>query len=147
MLTRATRLRGVLAAGYFAVAYLVLFFYTAGSLFCSRPGEAGHAIITARLAVACTLLDSVASLCGVALCKRLNSAFGMAAVCVIVGAALVSAPFWIYRGYGVFLFEHTFADVSCFFTEGYGMMFPVIVAPLLAVATFAREWIFVRATK
>ena len=38
-----------------------------------------------------------------------------------------------------FMFEDTFADVSCFFTEGYGMMFPIIEAPLLALATICAQ--------
>jgi hypothetical protein len=34
--------------------------------------------------------------------------------------------------------------VSCFFSEGYGMAFPFMVAPALAFATLAREWIIRR---
>ena len=36
----------------------------------------------------------------------------------VTGAGLASIPFWIYRGYGHFLFEGTPADISCFFAEG-----------------------------
>ncbi|MGO9084957.1 MAG: hypothetical protein ACLQBK_07000 [Candidatus Sulfotelmatobacter sp.] len=59
---------------------------------------------------------------------------------LIAGLGLASIPPWIYRGYGHFLFENTRADVSCFFTEGNGMMFPFVVAPVLALATLIREW-------
>jgi hypothetical protein len=32
-------------------------------------------------------------------------------------------------------------DCSCFFTEGYGMMFPLTWAPILVIATILRELI------
>jgi hypothetical protein len=56
-------------------------------------------------------------------------------------------PFWIYRGFGVFLFANTWADVSCFFTEGYGMAFLIIEAPLLTAATLLRELFVLRAQR
>jgi hypothetical protein len=59
---------------------------------------------------------------------------------MIAAAGFASIPFWIYRGHGVFLFENTWADVSCFFTEGRGMAFPFVVAPALSIATLVREW-------
>lgn len=54
-----------------------------------------------------------------------------------------SIPFWIYDS-GMFLFEGTLLDISCFFTEGYGMVFPLVVAPALALATLAGELIILR---
>jgi hypothetical protein len=60
---------------------------------------------------------------------------------VIAFVGFASIPFWIYRGYGKFLFERTWVDVSCFFTEGSGIAFPFVVAPALAVATTIREWL------
>lgn len=64
-----------------------------------------------------------------------------------VGLVVARLPFLIYRGYGHFRFEGTWADVSCFFTEGYGLMFPIVVAPLLALATFAQKLAFLKFTK
>jgi hypothetical protein len=58
---------------------------------------------------------------------------------------LASIPFWIYDR-GSFMFEGTWADVSCFFTEGYGMMFPFFVAPALAVATLLGELVILKAS-
>jgi hypothetical protein len=49
-----------------------------------------------------------------------------------------SLPFWNYD------FEGTWADVSCFFTEGYGMAFPFFVAPLLALVTLVGELVILR---
>jgi hypothetical protein len=63
---------------------------------------------------------------------------------LIVGFGVGYLPFWIYKGYGHFRFEGTWADVSCFFTEGYGMAFPFVVAPLLAIVSLVREFVVLR---
>lgn len=128
---------------YFLVAYLTLFLFTADSYFCSRPGEVGHAVVTARLALACTAWDFLAGAVGVWVFRIIRKRANWPAVApltsaLMTGAGLASMPVWLYRGYGNFLFENTWADVSCFFTEGYGMMFPFVVAPVLAIATFGR---------
>jgi hypothetical protein len=128
---------------YFMVAYGILFLYTADSPFCSRPGDAGHAVITVRLALACTVWDFVAGLCGLEAFRVIRKKADLPAIAplvsaVITASGLASIPLWLYRGYGRFLFENTWADVSCFFTEGYGFMFPFVVAPVLAVASFGR---------
>ena len=65
---------------------------------------------------------------------------------VLVLVAFASIPFWIYDS-GRFMFEGTWADVSCFFTEGFGMMFPVMVAPALALATLAGELVILKANR
>ena len=59
----------------------------------------------------------------------------------------ISVPDWISPGYGHFRFEDTFADVSCFFTEGFGIAFPIIVAPPLAALTFLCEYLAHRITQ
>ena len=58
-----------------------------------------------------------------------------------------SIPFWIYPGArpATFLFQGTWADVSCFFAEGYGMMFPLFVAPVVAIAILAGEFVILTA--
>jgi len=53
--------------------------------------------------------------------------------------------FWIYRGYGHFLLEGTWADVSCFFAEGAGMAFPFVVAPVLGLLTLLHGIAWLRA--
>jgi hypothetical protein len=130
---------------YFVVAYATLSLYVAGSSFCSpsRTGQS-RAVVTAKLAFACTLWDIVASLCGVLVLRMLRRKLAWPAVVattLVAGCGFASVPFWIYRGYGGFLLENTWADVSCFFTEGYGAMFPFIVVPVLVLATLIREWI------
>ena len=63
---------------------------------------------------------------------------------VIAGVGFVSIPFWMYRGNGIFLLDHTWADVSCFFAEGSGVAFPFVVAPMLIAATVLEEWLISR---
>jgi hypothetical protein len=147
MTAREKRIRAAVTVGYFAVCFVVLFYYTKGSSFCERPGESGHFSQTLHLTTACTLWEVLVSICG-ALAARKLALDGLAPFVstALALAGLASIPFWIYDS-GTFLLEGTWADVSCFFTEGYGMMFPFIVAPGLAVATLAGELIILRANK
>lgn len=62
---------------------------------------------------------------------------------VLALAGFASIPFWIYER-GRFMFEGTWADVSSFFTEGFGMMFPLVVTPALALATLAGEFVILK---
>ena len=130
---------------YFAVAYTTLSVYVSGSSFCAvlRTGQT-RAAVTAKLAFVLTLWNIIATLVGAltrrTLCKQLVWPSAVVST-LIAGFGFTSIPFWIYRGYGKFLFENTWADVSCFFTEGYGVMFPFLVAPALALATLIQEWL------
>lgn len=129
---------------YFCFAYGVLFLYVSDNYFCSsaRTGQA-RGLVTAKLALACTIWNVVASVCGITL-RKYSRWWGAIAATLIAGLGFASIPFWIYRGHGRFLFANTWADVSCFFTEGYGEMFPIVIAPLLAAATLLREWLVLR---
>ena len=140
-MSRRVRLRLVTEVLYLAVAYAVLFFY-ADNYFCSAARGQSRPIVSAKLALACTTWDVFASLCGtLAFVIQGKSARWIPVIVatVIVGVGLASMPFWINRGYGRFLFENTWADVSCFFTEGNGLAFPFVVAPALMATTLIRE--------
>jgi hypothetical protein len=129
-------LSGVL---YFAVAYAILYSY-ADNYFCSPARGQPRAVVAAKLALACTVWDALAG----AISVFLNQQPRWLRACVsalIAGLGFASIPFWIYRGYGHFMFEHTWADVSCVFAEGYGMVFPLTAAPVLAVVSVTREWL------
>ena len=144
MSTQEKKARSVVAIGYFVTCFALLFYYTNGSPFCSRPGESGHLAQTLRLAIVCTVWEVLVSTCGALLAKQ----FDVRGVAPVVATALAligfaSIPFWIYDT-GRFMSEGTWADVSCFFTEGYSMMFPLVVAPILAIATLAGELIILR---
>jgi hypothetical protein len=66
---------------------------------------------------------------------------------ILAFAGFASLPFWLFEGYGHWRFENTGANVSCFFMEGYGMAFPFVVAPLLAMATLVCEVLVYRTQK
>ncbi|HEY3939886.1 MAG TPA: hypothetical protein VGL97_20820 [Bryobacteraceae bacterium] len=142
-------LRGVLAVIYCLVAFLVLVSFSAGDPFCVRPGARNHILLTAQLALALTIYDF---LIGTGTSAVTNSAKDVAksrwitpfVATLIVGCSLAYLPSWVYRGYGHFRFEHTWADVSCFFTEGYGLAFMFVVAPVMALTTFLRELAILR---
>lgn len=146
MWKRPQLFRCALVGAYFAVAFGVLYWYAGDGYFCARTGPMRS---TLRLAVACTLWDLAACSAGSWLAlkiMKLRTAAPLLAGALMAGG-LVSAPFWIYRGYGHFLFEGTWADVSCFFTEGYGMAFPFVVAPALAILSLVHCAVLLRISK
>jgi hypothetical protein len=144
MTARANRVRAAVTTAYFAICFTVLFYYTYGSFFCSRPAESGHVAQTLHLTIVCTLWEVLVSVCGALVAKK----FALRVLAPVVSSVLAlvgfaSIPFWIYDS-GRFMFEGTWADVTCTFTEGYGMMFPVFVAPALALATLVGEFVILR---
>lgn len=136
---QARAIRWFSAVVYFAVAYGILFLY-ADSYFCSAARGQSRPSVSAKLALACTIWDALAGASSVHLFGKQSRWLQILVSAAISGIGFVSMPFWIYRGYGHFLFENTWADVSCFFTEGSLMMFPILVAPLLTAATVIRTW-------
>jgi hypothetical protein len=136
--------RGALFFGYFILTAVVLFVFSAGDTFCARPGGPSHEVTTLKLTVALSILDFAVSVIAASAASA-SSTFVTSrwiapiTAALLVGAVCASLPIWIYRGYGHFRFENTWADVSCFFAEGYGLSFMFFVAPILALATFLRE--------
>lgn len=118
-------------------AYLILWWYTAGDTFCQRSGS-GHFVISARLTVGFTIWYLlVLCLCSLVADRGVRALL----TATIVGLGIASIPFWLYRGYGHFLLENTAADVSCAFTEGFGMGFPVVIGPFFCALSLGCEWI------
>jgi hypothetical protein len=132
---------------YFVVACLILYFY-ADPYFCSssRTGQS-RLPVSCKLALACSLWDFAAGWTAGTIFRHVGRTIPALFAGIIAAVGFASIPFWIYRGYGVFLFENTWADVSCFFTEASGMAFPFVVAPALAAATFIKEWVIGNATR
>jgi hypothetical protein len=139
MTLRDLQRRLVSSVAYLVVASVILYSY-ADPYFCaaSRIGQSRF-LVSIKLALACTVWDFVAGWSSGAVFRQRRGLRAFVSA-LIAGAGFASIPFWIYRGYGVFMFENTPADVSCFFTEGSGRAFPFVVAPALAIATFVREW-------
>ena len=143
------RLRGVLFASYCVIAFITLFVFSVDNTACARPGARNYLILTAQLALAIAAYDFAVSVGVAAASTAAKKVFKMQwtrslLTTVIVGSGLAYLPFWIYRGYGSFRFENTWADVSCFFTEGYGLGFPFVVVPVLTLSTLLREILILR---
>jgi hypothetical protein len=64
-----------------------------------------------------------------------------AAITLVVCLGVIIFSAWIYQGYGRFRFENTWVDVSCLFTEAYGMAFPFVVLPVFGVLTAIKKLI------
>ena len=129
---------------YFAIAFVILFFFALNDSFCARPEANNHLLVTGQLALAVEVFAFIVSF---AVDAALSAAprigrirlLGLLIPAIVVGLGGAIMPFWIYQGYGHFRFEHTWADVSCFFTEGYGLAFSMLVVPLFALAACGRR--------
>lgn len=136
---RQLLVRSAALGAYVFLAFAVLYWF-AGH---------GHLRSTFVLSLACTILNLFGCIVGTwvghGLVKLRTAAPLLAGS--IAGAVLASMTFWIYRGYGHFLFEGTWADVSCFFTEGAGIAFSFIVAPVLGSLTVLYGVIWLRTSR
>lgn len=146
MSARQRLLRLALVGLYLVAASAFLYWYSAGDSFCSRQG---HLATTIRLALACTVWDILACALGSAIARKAmklpKASPLLTGTIAVIGVA--SVPFWIYRGYGVFLFEGSWADVSCFFAEGSGIAFPVVVAPAIGLMSLVHGLLLMRLAK
>jgi hypothetical protein len=139
VLSKASRVRITFTIVYFVATFTYLLLDNQGNSFCSRPGGYGPAVAAACFALACTVWDSFASLCG-ALAVR-STALRLPALAIPVSAVIAAAGLlWIALRGGPGLFGDTWADVSCLFTEGYGFMFLFLNVPILVAFTVVREW-------
>jgi len=131
---------------YFIVCFAGLFYYTSGDEFCSRPGGPSQAAQTLHLTIACTVWEVLASICGAFAAKKsaLRRLAPVVSTLLVLGG-FESIPFWLHDS-GRFMFEGTWADVSCFFTEGYGILWVFFVAPALAAATLLVELVILKAS-
>jgi hypothetical protein len=103
-------------------------------------------LLVALLALALTGWDILASFVGALAGKVVKlRLISLLLATLIVASGLIYLPFWIYRGFGSFRFENTWADVSCFFTEEgnvFGFLF--VVTPLMILTTILREFLLLR---
>ena len=140
--------RVVLTAFYFAATFCYLYSFSRGDASCENVN--GYPIETIRLAIACTGWSLFASLCG-AIVSNVFGGFLKFSVGVVIFfvafGGFAYLPRWIYLGYGRFRFENTSADVSCFFNDGFAIVFPIIIAPILAALALLCEYLANRITK
>ena len=141
-MSRSKTARWVLAfLCYWLVAFGLLAFFVEDDSFCERDG--GSVLVAAKLSLAIAIFDLILSL---VIERSLWAArktvwfgwLGPIIATLVIGVVVAALPSWIYRGYGGFRFAGTWASVSCVFTEAYGIIFPILMAPALALATFMK---------
>jgi hypothetical protein len=147
-----TRLRWMLAGPYWIIVSVFLFAFYFDDSFCERPGSQSYSIMVLKLSLVLAAWDFVAGFAAALASTAAKKALGMRGISVllttlVVGVGFAYLPFFIYSGYGHFRFENTWADVSCFFTEGYGFGFLFFVTPVLALVTFLRELLIFRSLR
>jgi hypothetical protein len=140
-------IRAALTASYFVVSVAILSWFTSGDTFCSSASGQSRLIVVARLAIACTLWDLGSGLLASMISKMTGlQIFAPLLRAAAAGIGIASVPLWIYRGYGVFWFQGTWADVHCVFSEGFGIGFLFAVAPLFGLASVLHGWVAMRLT-
>jgi len=143
------RLRLVLFVPCLTVVFSIVFAFYFGDPFCRRPESHSYFLQVAVLSSVVAAWDFLVGALAAATLFRADSDFEWfwlrtLTTTVLAASGFAYLPFWIYRGYGVFRFHDTWADISCFFTEGYGIAYLFFLVPILAVTTFAREAVLVR---
>src|SRR5579859_575698 len=137
-------IRSISIGAYLVLAFAVLFWLAGNSYFCARSP-----LSTFRLSLACCVWDLFACAAGSWVAQKVTHLRTVAPLiaCLITGTGLASIPFWLYRGYGHWLLEGTPTGVSCVFAEGYGMVFPFVVAPALGLPTLMHSILWLRTSK
>lgn len=97
------------------------------------------------IALVMTAWDSFACVCGLSVARFLRGSAAAGAVTLWISVFVAAigyfgAIFILPPGQQFGLIDFHF-DCSCFFTEGYGMMFPITWAPILVIGTALREWL------
>ena len=145
--------RGIFAGCYWIVVFVGMYLFYRDDSFCMRPGSRNYAWMTAQLALGLAAWDFVASVAGSVIASAFAKWFIKLPWSSVIPATLIAGfgffylPFWIYKGYGIFRFQNTWADVRCFFTEGYLLGFLFFLAPLLTLTSFLRELLVVRSQR
>lgn len=121
---------------YFILSFAVLNWFADGGCLSS----------TFKLSLGCTVLDLFACVVGSWIARKLMKLRTAAPLLAgaITGAGMASIPFWIFRGYGHFIFEGTWADISCVFAKGALITFPFVVAPALGILTLLQGALWLR---
>jgi hypothetical protein len=140
---RQFKIRALIEAGLFLCLFAAFLWEARGNYFCTESGR----MIRQSLNVAAimTSWDTVAAVCGLSAARSLRGGASNATAALwisgIVAALGYSCAMLILPPGGQLGTSRFPLDCSCFFTEGYGMMFPIIWVPILVIATVAREWL------
>jgi len=143
--SREIRIRTLVESAFFLCLFGAFLWEALGNYFCSESGRGMAARQSLNIALVMTLWDSIASVCGLSVAWFLRESASARAVTIWISAGVAAIGYfgaisilWPGRQLGPF---GSALDCSCFFTEGYGMLFPITWAPLLVIATIVREWL------
>ena len=133
---RKLLIRSASIGAYFVLSFVMLNWF------------GGHGCLSSalKLSLGCTGWDLFAFAVGSWIAQRLMKLRTAAPLlaAAITGGGLASVPFWIYRGYGHFFFEGTWADISCFFSEGAAIAFAFVIAPALGILSLIHAVFWLR---
>lgn len=143
MNSREFRIRALIEAVFFLCLFAAFLCEALGSYFCTESGRADAMRQSLHLAFLMTLWDLVAALLGLSAARALRGSPSGKSITlgISTGVAAVgyfAAIYILAPGQQVGPFRNVLV-CSCFFTEGYGMMFHLTWAPLLVIATILRE--------
>jgi hypothetical protein len=142
MIPREFRIRLLVEVGFFLFLFAAFLCEALGSDFCGEPGREVAVRQSFNLALTFSAWDSIAGGLSLFAARALRRSISVTASCLLIGtvAALgcFAAMTFLPPGEQVGPFRSAL-DSSCFFTEGYGMMFPFTWAPFLVIATTFRE--------
>jgi hypothetical protein len=140
---RTLRVRVAAEAGFFICLFAAFYWEATGNYFCNDAGSTGRGLQTLHLAIILTAWDSFSCLTAMALLRRVRDEASRNAACLWLSATIAAIGYFSAQ---FILFPwneshhlHNILDCSCFFTEGYGMMFPLLTAPMLVVGSIVRE--------
>jgi len=140
---RTSRVRVAAEALFFICLFAVFYWQATGNYFCNEAANTGRGLQTLHLAIILAAWDSFSCLSVRALFHRVRNVAIRNAACLWLGGTIAaigyySAPFILFPWSEVHRL-HSILDCSCFFTEGNGIMFLLLTAPILTVGSLVRE--------
>ena len=143
MNSRDLRVRVLIEAIFFLVVFAAFLGEAFGNYFCTESAKVVAARQSMNLALIVTMWDLIAMASGLLVAHWVRDVISPTASCLWIAGGVAAigyfaAIFLLAPGAQVGPFRNAL-DCSCFFTEGYGMMFPFTWAPLLVIATTSRE--------
>src|SRR5271156_1701189 len=134
MNSREFRIRALTETIFFVCLFAAFFWEASGNYFCTEMGRKEAIRQSLNLAFIVSVWDSIAAALGLSAGRAMQGSISAKATCLWIGGgvAAVGYSFAVYvlaPGEQVGPFRNAL-DSSCFFTEGYGMMFPITWVPL-----------------
>jgi heme/copper-type cytochrome/quinol oxidase subunit 3 len=148
MLTRTLPVRVAAEALFFACVFSGFYWEATGNYFCNEAGATGRELQTLHVALILTAWDAFSSVCAMAIVHRVRDVAAKNAACLWLSGGIAAIGYFSAQ-FVLFAWNeahrlHGLLDCSCFFTEGYGIMFPLLTAPILIVGSIVREALTLR---